>query len=64
MLVQALEHRPHGDDLRDDAENRAGGKYERKTCRQRHAHVGDEERAQHPAQHAERASSEAEHARG
>ena len=25
MLVQALEHRPHGDDLGDDAEYRAAG---------------------------------------
>ena len=30
MLVQALEHRPHGDDLGDDAEDRADGKHRRK----------------------------------
>ena len=30
MLVQALEHRPHGDDLGDDAEHRAAGQCEEK----------------------------------
>ena len=30
MLVQALEHRPHGDDLGDDAEHRAAGQRKQK----------------------------------
>ena len=30
MLVQALEHRPHGDDLGDDAEHRAAGQCQEK----------------------------------
>ena len=64
MLVQALEHRPHGDDLGDDAEHRAAGQCEEKADSHRQAHPGDEQRAQHAAEHPERASGEAEHARG
>ena len=64
MLVQALEHRPHRDDLGDDAEQRAAGQCQEKADRDRHAHPQDEQRAEHAADHPERASGEAEHPRG
>ena len=63
MLIQAFEHRPHGDDLGDDAENGAAGQRKQKADGHRHAHAGNEQRTQHAAQHTERASGEAEHAR-
>ena len=35
MLVEAFEHRPHGDDLGDDAEHDAAGQCEKKADRHR-----------------------------
>jgi hypothetical protein len=64
MLVQAFEHRPHRDDLGDDAERRAPGQCKQEARGHRHAHAGDEQRAEHAAEHSERARGEAEHARG
>ena len=61
MLVQAFKHRPHGDDLGDDAERRAACQYQEEAESHWHAHAGDKQRAQYTPQHAECARSEAEY---
>jgi hypothetical protein len=43
VLVQALQHRPHCDDLSDDAEQRAADKHKQKAEHDRHPHAGDEQ---------------------
>ncbi len=43
MLLQAFEHRPHGNDLGDDAEHRAAGQCKEKADSYRHSHPGDKQ---------------------
>jgi hypothetical protein len=63
MLLDALQHRPHGQDLGDEAEHGPAGEHEDEPQHRVQAPVLDEERAQHAAQHSQHAGGEAEYTR-
>ena len=64
MLVEALENGTHRHELDDDAENGADRQRQQEADDDRHAHLADEDGAEHATQHADRPRGETEHPRG
>ncbi len=64
MLVEALEHRPHRDELGDHPDDRAPKQRQKESDQDRQAHLQHEHRAEHAAEHGELAGGETHHPRG